>query len=188
MKYVLGGNALGLSYRYVIVPGLSRLPILLLTLGATTAFAGCSAERKPSKPDPAVLAAAKQEAGIPVEPNYTVDVELPSKALRGQETIARVHVRPKEPWHMNLEYPAKLRLEAPEAISLDTKMLRKTDAERFDDDALVFTVLFTPEAKGPHTIEAQVDFAVCGTGACGPVTEAVQLAVDVSCSQGDRLC
>ena len=179
---------MGLSYRYVIVPGLSRLPILLLTLGATTAFAGCSAERKPSKPDPAVLAAAKQEAGIPVEPNYTVDVELPSKALRGQETIARVHVRPKEPWHMNLEYPAKLRLEAPEAISLDTKMLRKTDAERFDDDALVFTVLFTPEAKGPHTIEAQVDFAVCGTGACGPVTEAVQLAVDVSCSQGDRLC
>ena len=76
-----------------------------------------------------------------------------------------------------------------EAIELDATLLHKDDAERFDGEALVFSVLFTPQAKGQHSIAAEVDFAVCGDAACGPVTEAVQLAFEVGCHENDTgLC
>lgn len=134
-------------------------------------------------------AQAKTEAAVPSEPSYTVDVEVPPHTARGQEAIARVRVQPKAPWHINLDYPAKLRLESSEAVELDSTLLHKADAERFDDDALVFSVLFTPNAKGPQSIAAEVDFAVCGDAACGPVTEAVQLAFEVGCREEDSgLC
>lgn len=123
------------------------------------------------------------------EPGYTVQVELPAQTLRGRESIARVRVQPKAPWHMNLEYPAKLRLEAPADVELVASLLSKGDAERYDDQALEFSVLFTPQAKGSRTITAQVDFAVCGQASCGPVSEAVELAFEVGCHVDDTgLC
>ncbi len=128
-------------------------------------------------------------AATPAEPGYTVDVELPPDAVRGEATIARVRVAPKAPWHMNLEYPAKLRLDAPEDVQLDADLLVKADAERYDDDALVFSVLFTPSKGGARTIAAEVDFAVCGSDSCGPVTESVELAFEVGCRSEDTgLC
>lgn len=118
-----------------------------------------------------------------------MDVELPQGATRGQEALARVRVRPQAPWHMNLEYPAKLRLTAPDDVTLDAPLLRKGDAERYDQEGLVFSVLFTPEAKGARKIDAEVDFAVCGDDACGPVTESVELAFEVGCRTEDTgLC
>ncbi|MCA9656658.1 MAG: hypothetical protein H6712_17835 [Myxococcales bacterium] len=132
---------------------------------------------------------AQVQPEAPAEPSYTVDVEVPPKTMRGQEAIARVRVEPKAPWHINLDYPAKLRLQSSEAIELDATLLHKDDAERFDGEALVFSVLFTPQAKGQHSIAAEVDFAVCGDAACGPVTEAVQLAFEVGCHENDTgLC
>lgn len=160
---------------------------------SVTALPGCDA---PARSGATAEAAAKGEAAAPAdaqpaeaaEPSYTVDVELPDKTTQGTEAIARVRVNPTKPWHMNLEYPAKLRLEPTAGVALDAKLLRKTDAERLDDDALVFSVLFTPKAKGQHTIEAEIDFAVCGDAACGPVTEAVELAFETTCRSGDALC
>ena len=130
-----------------------------------------------------------REAGAPAELGYTLDVELPPQATRGQEAIAHVRVHPRAPWHMNLEYPAKLQLRAPADVELVAPVLRKDDAQRFDDQALEFSVLFTPNAKGPRKIQAQLDFAVCGDAACGPVTESIELAFDVGCRSEDTgLC
>ncbi|MCA9705919.1 MAG: hypothetical protein KDK70_08740 [Myxococcales bacterium] len=118
-----------------------------------------------------------------------MNVEVPAGAMRGRAAVAKVHVAPKAPWHMNLEYPAKLRLTAPEDVELEDPLLEKGDAERFDDQGLVFTVLFTPQGKGARTIAAQVDFAVCGDASCGPVTESVELAFEVGCRVEDTgLC
>lgn len=169
--------------------------ISALSLGAMMALGACKGRVAPAEGhDPQVAnapqvaeTAAAQAAAAP-EPGYTVNVELPPKATKGAEAIARVHVAPTGPWHMNLDYPAKLRLASSNDIALDAKLLRKADAERYDDDGLVFSVLFTPNKKGEHTIDAEIDFAVCGDAACGPVTEAVQLAFEVTCSDGDALC
>lgn len=159
---------------------------MILALGAVFALSGCSTDG-PTTPSAGKARAAKPSPSA--EPGYTVDVELPPKATQGQESIAKVRVQPKAPWHMNLDYPAKLRLDAPDDVALDAPLLEKADAERYDDQALVFSVLFTPEAKGDRKIEAQVDFAVCGDDACGPVTESVELAFEVGCRAEDKgLC
>ncbi len=159
-------------------------------MGATFALGGCVQSAKtPDARSRTTAAVQAQSPEAAPEPGYTVDVELPPQTTPGQESIARVRVQPKSPWHMNLDYPAKLRLEAPADVKLDTAQLTKGDAERYDDEALVFSVLFTPEAKGARKIQAQVDFAVCGDAACGPVTESVELAFEVQCRAEDTgLC
>lgn len=159
---------------------------MIVALATASGLSACSAEpTKASKPHRSAI----QPGGPQAQPGYTVDVELPKEATRGQESLARVRVRPKAPWHMNLEYPAKLHLTAPDDVTLDASLLEKGDAERYDGEGLVFSVLFTPEAKGARKIEAQVDFAVCGDDACGPVTESVELAFEVGCRIEDTgLC
>lgn len=162
---------------------------LLLLLASTIGSVACEAQ---TAGPPAVQAAAKEagaEASATEEPGYTVDVELAPQTARGREAIAHVRVRPKAPWHMNLDYPAKLRLQAPADVELVAPVLRKDDAQRFDDQALEFSVLFTPKADGARTIEGQLDFAVCGDDACGAVTESLQLAFEVGCRTEDSgLC
>lgn len=185
------GERNGPSCRWFCVTSFLGLrPLTLVAIGAL-ALSACEAgtASRPAPQDQPSPEAPKTAAEAPAEPSYTVDVEVPPDAKRGQEAIARVRVQPKAPWHINLEYPAKLRLRSSDAVELDTTLLRKDDAERFDDEALVFSVLFTPQAKGPQSIAAEVDFAVCGDAACGPVTEAVQLAFDVGCREEDTgLC
>ena len=160
----------------------SRLLLLLLACAAPL---GCPA---PTNGGPSVRSKEGSEASA-AEPGYTLAVELPPQTTRGQEAIAHVRVQPKAPWHMNLEYPAKLHLEAPDDVELVAPVLRKDDARRFDDQALEFSVQFTPNAKGPRTIEGRLDFAVCGSDSCGPVSESIQLAFEVGCRNEDTgLC
>jgi hypothetical protein len=159
--------------------------VLLLVLASVACdaqtTAGSSGQRVPAL-------AGQQQAAAP-QPGYVLDVELPAETTRGRESIAHVRVHPTAPWHMNLEYPAKLRLRAPADVELVAPVLRKDDAQRFDDQALEFSVLFTPQARGPHKIHAELEFAVCGDAACGPVTEAIELAFDVGCRAEDTgLC
>ncbi|MCX4246192.1 hypothetical protein [Paraliomyxa miuraensis] len=157
----------------------------VLALGL--ASVACSAEVPAG--DAATQEARARAAAQAGQPTYTVDVDVPPTAFRGKESLARVRVQPRAPWHMNLEYPAKLQLRAPADVELVTPLLHKGDAERFDDQALEFSVVFTPNAKGARTIQAQLDFAVCGDAACGPVTESLELAFEVGCATEDTgLC
>lgn len=182
---------MGESYRWFPVQtALIASRTSIVALAGAVLLGACGATPEASEPQPAApRAEVGTKQGPPAQPSYTVNVELPPQTVRGQEAIARVRVQPNAPWHMNLEYPAKLRLKSSDSVELDTNLLHKTDAERFDGDALVFSVLFTPQAKGNHAIDAEVDFAVCGDAACGPVTEAVQLAFEVGCREEDSgLC
>lgn len=157
----------------------------LLFLLAAIAPIACSAET--TAPPASHTVAGAGEVGA--AEGYTLDVELPPQTTRGQEAVAHVRVHPRAPWHMNLDYPAKLHLRAPADVQLVAPILRKDDAQRFDDQALEFSVLFTPSAKGARTIEAELDFAVCGAESCGPVSESIQLAFEVGCRTEDTgLC
>jgi hypothetical protein len=169
------------------VPALRSARTLLLVLASAIPTIACDAQTTGTQASGA--AQVHGEAGAAAEPGYTLHVELPPRATRGQEAIAHVRVHPKAPWHMNLEYPAKLQLQAPAGVELVAPLLRKGDAERFDDQALEFSVLFTPQAQGSHKIQGELDFAVCGDASCGPVTESLELAFEVGCRIEDTgLC
>ncbi len=176
------------SYRCPFVLKMTTAKTAVLMMSALITLSACPSQRPVESNSASNDHLAHVEAS-PAEPGYTVDVEVPPNATRGEATIARVRVAPKAPWHMNLEYPAKMSLEATDGVELDAPLLRKGDAERYDDDALVFSVLFTPSEKGAQSIAAKVDFAVCGDSACGPVTESVELAFEVACRAEDTgLC
>lgn len=157
--------------------------VLLLVLASAVASIACDAQTV-GAPAPRAGAVADR-----AEPGYVLDVEVPPQTTRGQEAIAHVRVHPTAPWHMNLDFPVKLRLQAPADVELVAPILRKGDAQRYDDQALEFSVLFTPRAQGPRKIQAELDFAVCGDASCGPITESIELAFDVGCRAEDTgLC
>lgn len=160
-----------------------------LALGLISlALVGCDGDAKPATqaatPADAPVAAVEVD---PDAPRFDVHVEAPSKAPAGKEALAKVHVEPRKPWHMNTEFPVALRITAPSGVTVDVLKQRKDDAERFDDDGLVFALPFTPTTDGPKKFAGEIDFAVCGGAACAPETVPVDFTIEVGCDSG-ALC
>lgn len=109
---------------------------------------------------------------------YALQIQPPADAKAGVEGTAVVKVVPKEPWHMNLEYPTSLKITAPDGLSVVNADLKKGDA-KLDESACEFAVTFNPEAAGEHEVSGKFKFAVCKDEACSPVTEEVQFKVAV---------
>lgn len=160
-----------------------------VALLASFVVAGCAKDA--SSPQHNASAAADTSAAEadpdPDAPRFEVHVEVPSKAPAGREALAKVRVEPRSPWHINTEFPVALRIEGTAGVTIDVPRQRKDDAERFDDDGLVFALPFTPTTDGPKKIAGEVDFAVCGGAACAPETVPVNFTVEVGCDSG-ALC
>lgn len=109
---------------------------------------------------------------------YALQIEPPAEAKAGEEGTAIVKVVPKEPWHMNLDYPTSLKLEAPEGLAVTNADLKKGDA-KLDESACEFAVSFKPTEAGEHAVSGKFKFAVCKDEACSPVTEEVEFQVAV---------
>lgn len=111
------------------------------------------------------------------EGSFEVRVEPPAAAARDLPTSGRVSVLARAPWHLNLEFPAKLRLRGTEGVRLSSPAQQTTDAARYDEDALVFDVPFTVHRCGQQTIDGEIDFAVCDDGSCAPSSEPVAMSI-----------
>lgn len=109
---------------------------------------------------------------------YALQIEPPAEAKAGEEGTAIVKVVPKEPWHMNLDYPTSLKLEAPDGLAVTNADLKKGDA-KLDESACEFAVSFKPTEAGDHAVSGKFKFAVCKDEACSPVTEEVEFQVAV---------
>ena len=152
------------------------------------ALAGCDGDATPTRQAAtAVHAPVAEVAADPDAPRFEVHVEAPTKAAAGKEALAKVHVEPHKPWHMNTEFPVALRINAPNGVTVEVLKQRKDDAERFDDDGLVFALPFTPTTDGPKKFAGEIDFAVCGDAACAPETVPVDFTIEVGCDSG-ALC
>lgn len=110
---------------------------------------------------------------------YALQIEPPAEAAAGEEGEVVVRVVPKEPWHMNLDFPTSLKVTPPAGITLANADLKKGDARKLDDRACEFAVKFTPQQAGEHTMTGRFKFAVCQDEACSPVTEDVEFKVAV---------
>jgi hypothetical protein len=108
---------------------------------------------------------------------YALSYDTP-EATAGQEASVTVRVVPKQPWHMNLDFPTSLKLEPPAGVTLASASLKKSDA-KLDESACSFDVKFTAAKPGDQTISGEFKFAVCQDEACSPVTETVEFKVAV---------
>ncbi|MCR9160235.1 MAG: hypothetical protein ACE37F_27460 [Nannocystaceae bacterium] len=108
---------------------------------------------------------------------YALKIETPD-AQSGKESKVTVRVVPKEPWHMNLDFPTSLKLDPPAGVTVANADLKKADA-KLDESACQFDVAFTPSAAGEQTFTGKFKFAVCQDEACSPVTEDIEFKVAV---------
>jgi hypothetical protein len=109
---------------------------------------------------------------------YDVKVTSPSAKV-GERAVAKVSVSPKGPFHVNLEYPVKLSIVAPDGVTVEKAKQNKDDAKRFDKERLDFEVAFTSGASGKKSFTGEVRFAVCTDTDCKPSSEKVNFDVDV---------
>lgn len=100
------------------------------------------------------------------------------EATAGKESSVTVRVVPKEPWHMNLDFPTSLKVTAPEGVTVANADLKKGDA-KIDEKACAFDIKFTAPASGEQTFSGKFKFAVCQDAECAPVTEQVEFKVAV---------
>lgn len=165
------------------------LAALLLGLGACGPQAPAQDAAPAAKPPAVADAGAKGDAkdAKKAEDRFEVRVEAPETAPAGREAIAKIHVEPKSPWHMNTEFPVALKVTGPSDVEIELADQRGGDAQCFDDSCLTFAIPFTPKAEGAKELKAEVKFAVCGESACAPDTVNVDLQVEVNCDT-DALC
>lgn len=176
--------------------------LLFSTLGFGVAM-GCGGDAKPAAKAPASAdkgqeatpktadadTPAAAEAGAdkvkvvdgkaPGDDRYALVIEPPAEAKAGQEGEVVVRVVPKQPWHMNLDYPTSLKLTPPDGVTLANAVQKKGDARKLDDSSCEFAVKFTPDAAGEHEVTGEFKFAVCQDEACSPVNRDVSFKVAV---------
>lgn len=114
----------------------------------------------------------------PGDDRYELKIETP-EATSGQESKVTVRVVPRDPWHMNLEFPTSLKVAAPDGVSLAKADLKKGDAAELTETGCQFDVGFTPASAGDQTFTGKFKFAVCQDEACSPVTEEIEFKVAV---------
>jgi len=132
------------------------------------------------KAEPAGEGKTKVIEGAPPgsDERYALQIDAP-EAKAGQEAKVTVRVVPKDPWHMNLDFPTSLKLEAPAGITLANADMKKADAAKLDEKSCEFDVKFTPAAAGESRFTGKFKFAVCQDEACSPVTQDVEFKVAV---------
>ncbi|MDI1446489.1 hypothetical protein [Polyangium sp. 6x1] len=107
---------------------------------------------------------------------YDLKVSTAS-AKSGSKATATVTIKAKGAYHVNLEYPHKLVLTAPEGVTVEKAKLVAADA-KVSKEELSFTVVATAAAPGKKTIEAELKGAVCTESTCEPFVEKVSIPVE----------
>ena len=127
----------------------------------------------------ALLLAATAALGTAVAGDqYNLSVSAPSPKA-GERAVAKISLTPKGAFHVNTEYPVKLKMTAPDGVTLEKDTLRGPDAKRFEKAGLDFEVGFTAAASGKKSFTGELKFAVCTDTECKPTSEKVAFDVDV---------
>lgn len=90
-----------------------------------------------------------------------------------------VELKPKEGWHVNMDYPFAVEVEAPDSVKLPKKRFEKADAASYTEDGVRLDVPMTPTGEGERRIEIEVDFAVCTPDSCVPETRTLSVSFRV---------
>jgi hypothetical protein len=140
---------------------------------ATTDTGGSS--KAPPKDPPAGSGAQTPEGA---GDSFAMKLDQPAPVAPGAEAIARVTVTPTAGYHINQDFPTKLELQPPAGVKVAKASLDGEDAEKMDEQVLVFAVHVTPSAAGSFTLPGKIKFAVCkGEEDCEPKRRDVSFTV-----------
>ena len=106
-------------------------------------------------------------------PLYSIEVRAPEKVTVGQEATAEILVTPRGGFKINVEYPAKLTLEAvPAGTRVPSETVTKS-AMSVEDARLTVPVRFTADAPGERRLGGELRFSICNPQTCQMPRETV---------------
>lgn len=109
---------------------------------------------------------------------YDVAINKPTAKAK-ERAVARVVLKPKGAFHVNVDYPAKLKIVAPEGVKVEKDSQTGKEAAKFDKSTLEFEVAFVSDGSGTKSFSGELRFAVCTDTECKPTSEKVAFDVDV---------
>jgi hypothetical protein len=112
-------------------------------------------------------------------PTYPVKVMTAASYPAGKPGSVDVTLTPKTGWHVNMDFPTKLEITAPEGVTLASAKLKKEDATSFTERGAAFKVAFTPASAGTKAFAAKFKFVICNDDSCDPSTEQLSWQVAV---------
>jgi hypothetical protein len=110
--------------------------------------------------------------------NYKLAINAPSARVSSR-SLATITVQPTDGYHLNLEYPTKVTINAPAGVTVEKSKMAAGDATRLDKDAAQFDVAFVSAEKGRKAFTGEIKFAVCTETTCDPKVQALAFEVDV---------
>jgi hypothetical protein len=99
---------------------------------------------------------------------YIVKADVPADLASGAEAVVTINLLPKTGWKINQEFPTKLKIKAPEGITLSADSQGAAEAESFTEKQALFKVKCSPEGAGAKEFAADFRFAVCTDATCDP--------------------
>jgi hypothetical protein len=111
--------------------------------------------------------------------NYKMELKAPASAKKGEKAAAKIHIEGTDGFHVNLEYPMKLTVDAPSGVTLDKSKQIGRDAVKFAKEGTDFAIGFTSAETGKKAFKGEFKFAVCTENNCSPTTEKIAFDVDV---------
>jgi len=147
---------------------------------AKAAAAEPAKEEAPAKEAAAGDDKVKTVEGAPPDKKdrYSLKIDTP-EAKAGTESKVKIRVVPKGRWHMNLDFPTSLKMEAPKDVKLAKADQKKKDAIKLDLGQVEYDVAFTAAQAGEKDFTGKFKFAICIEEACAPVTEKLAFKVTV---------
>jgi len=102
----------------------------------------------------------------------------------GSELTSNLTITPTTDFHVNVDFPTKITLEAPDGVKLMKKELTaggaskaQGDASAFSEKSMAFAIKATADKPGSYEIKGKIKFAVCKVDQCFPKNQAITITV-----------
>jgi hypothetical protein len=180
--------------------GMSRWALLAVAIVACGKSAGNqdtgSKAAPPSGPEKIVVPGSDntptpvEQAKAPDNPQFHLQPEegtLTIEKVDGKpcsDTTANVKVEPAAGYHVSMEYPIKLALEAPDGVKLPKAELTAGgssksagDAKTYSEKMLEFDVKSSADKPGSYEIKGTFKFGVCDKESCHPKKQPITIQI-----------
>lgn len=124
--------------------------LLAAALASLLALAACTPDNAPG--DPAIAAR---------DSRFVISFESSAPASPAANGRLRILVEARDPWHLALEAPVTLKLEAPPGFELEPAEQRAEDAVQRSTAALEFASTYRTAKAGEALVRGHLKFGMC---------------------------
>jgi len=95
----------------------------------------------------------------------------------GAEATAQISVTPASGYHVSVDFPTELKLEAPAGVKLAKTTFSKTEIDKLSEQGLQIAVKATADKAGAYEIKGCFKFGVCDKESCHPKKQPIAIQV-----------